>query len=112
MLYPQIPLSGYGGTSNVILEEMEKHSEGYIATLTGVKLSNVSKLCVCVHNTGSRAAYVKAVIYTDLQKLELADTTVFSLAPSQFVLKERTKEVCVCCSIFFSSAFSLYFLKN
>ncbi|XP_041963410.1 centrosomal protein of 192 kDa isoform X1 [Alosa sapidissima] len=88
-----IPLSGYGGTSNVILEDLEKYSEGYMASLTGVKVGSVSKLCLCVRNTGSRAAYVKAVIYTDLQKSELAETTVFSLAPSQFVLKERTKEV-------------------
>ncbi|XP_062395641.1 centrosomal protein of 192 kDa isoform X2 [Sardina pilchardus] len=88
-----IPLSGYGGTSNVILEDLEKYSEGYRATLTGVRVGSVSKLCLCVRNTGSRAAYVKAMIYTDLQTSELAETSVFSLAPSQFVLKERTKEV-------------------
>ncbi|XP_042565135.1 centrosomal protein of 192 kDa isoform X2 [Clupea harengus] len=88
-----IPLSGYGGASNVILEDLEKYCEGYMATLTGVRAGSVSKLCVCVRNTGSRAAYVKAMIYTDLQKSQLADTTVFSLAPTQFVLKERTKEV-------------------
>ncbi|KAL2083861.1 hypothetical protein ACEWY4_019379 [Coilia grayii] len=88
-----IPLSGYGGTSNIILEDLEKYSEGYIATMSGVRVGSISKLCLCVRNTGSRAAYVRAVVYADPQKSQLAERTVFSLAPSQFVLKERSKEV-------------------
>lgn len=89
----QIPLSGYGGTSNVILEELRKRSDGYVATLSGVQIGRVSKLCVCVRNTGSRAAFVKAVPYSDLQNRTVMDSTVISLSPSQFVLKERTQEV-------------------
>uniref|UniRef100_A0A8C2JQY5 Centrosomal protein 192 n=1 Tax=Cyprinus carpio TaxID=7962 RepID=A0A8C2JQY5_CYPCA len=88
-----IPLSGYGGTSNVILEELRKRSEGYVATLSGVQAGRVSKLCVCVRNTGSRAAFVKAVPYSSLQNRAVMDSTVISLSPSQFVLKERTQEV-------------------
>ncbi|XP_059423364.1 centrosomal protein of 192 kDa isoform X2 [Carassius carassius] len=88
-----IPLSGYGGTSNVILEELRKRSEGYVATLSGVQAGRVSKLCVCVRNTGSRAAFVKAVPYSNLQTRAVMDFTVISLSPSQFVLKERTQEV-------------------
>ncbi|XP_056618795.1 centrosomal protein of 192 kDa isoform X1 [Triplophysa dalaica] len=88
-----IPLSGYGGTSNVILEELRKRSDGYVATLSGVQTGRVSKLCVCVRNTGSRAAFVKAVPYSDLQNRTVMDSTVISLSPSQFVLKERTQEV-------------------
>lgn len=88
-----IPLSGYGGTSNVILEELRKRSDGYVATLSGVQIGRVSKLCVCVRNTGSRAAFVKAVPYSDLQNRTVMDSTVISLSPSQFVLKERTQEV-------------------
>uniref|UniRef100_A0A8C1RCP5 Centrosomal protein 192 n=1 Tax=Cyprinus carpio TaxID=7962 RepID=A0A8C1RCP5_CYPCA len=88
-----IPLSGYGGTSNVILEELRKRSEGYVATLSGVQAGRVSKLCVCVRNTGSRAAFVKAVPYSNLQNRAVMDSTVISLSPSQFVLKERTQEV-------------------
>ncbi|XP_058602030.1 centrosomal protein of 192 kDa isoform X3 [Onychostoma macrolepis] len=88
-----IPLSGYGGTSNVILEELRKRSEGYVATLSGVHAGRVSKLCVCVRNTGSRAAFVKAVPYSSLQNRAVMDSTIISLSPSQFVLKERTQEV-------------------
>ncbi|XP_052003508.1 centrosomal protein of 192 kDa-like isoform X2 [Xyrauchen texanus] len=88
-----IPLSGYGGTSNVILEELRKQSDGYVATLSGVQTGRVSKLCVCVRNTGSRAAFVKAVPYSDLQNRTIMNSTVISLSPSQFVLKERTQEV-------------------
>ncbi|XP_073728008.1 centrosomal protein of 192 kDa isoform X2 [Misgurnus anguillicaudatus] len=88
-----IPLSGYGGTSNVILEELRKRSDGYVATLSGVQEGRVSKLCVCVRNTGSRAAFVKALPYSDLQNRTVMDSTIISLSPSQFVLKERTQEV-------------------
>ncbi|XP_016300149.1 centrosomal protein of 192 kDa isoform X2 [Sinocyclocheilus anshuiensis] len=88
-----IPLSGYGGTSNVILEELRKRSDGYVATLSGVQAGRVCKLCVCVRNTGSRAAFVKAVPYSSLQNRAVMDSTIISLSPSQFVLKERTQEV-------------------
>ncbi|XP_067305284.1 centrosomal protein of 192 kDa isoform X2 [Pseudorasbora parva] len=88
-----IPLSGYGGTSNVILEELKKRSDGYVAMLGGVQAGRVSKLCVCVRNTGSRAAFVKVVPYSNLQNQTVMDSTVISLSPSQFVLKERTQEV-------------------
>uniref|UniRef100_A0A672PXX5 Centrosomal protein 192 n=1 Tax=Sinocyclocheilus grahami TaxID=75366 RepID=A0A672PXX5_SINGR len=88
-----IPLSGYGGTSNVILEELRKRSDGYVATLSVVRAGRVCKLCVCVRNTGSRAAFVKAVPYSSLQNRAVMDSTIISLSPSQFVLKERTQEV-------------------
>ncbi|KAK3551397.1 hypothetical protein QTP70_016635 [Hemibagrus guttatus] len=88
-----IPLSGYGGTSNVILEELRKRSDGYVATLSGIQTGRVSKLCVCIRNTGSRAAFVRAVPYSDLEKRTIMDSTVISLSPSQFILKERTQEV-------------------
>ncbi|XP_060778074.1 centrosomal protein of 192 kDa isoform X3 [Neoarius graeffei] len=88
-----IPLSGYGGTSNVILEELRKHADGYVATMSGIQTGRVSKLCVCVRNTGSRAAFIRAVPYSDLEKRTVMDSTVISLSPSQFILKERTQEV-------------------
>lgn len=93
----KIPLSGYGGTSNVILEELRKRSDGYVATLSSIQTGRVSKLCVCVRNTGSRAAFVRAVPYSDLEKRTIMDSTVISLSPSQFILKERTQEVCRFC---------------
>ncbi|CAL8247903.1 unnamed protein product [Lota lota] len=88
-----IPLSGYGGTSNIILEDQRKAADGYVATLAGVTVGRVSKVCLCVRNTGSRAAFIKAAAYSDLQTRSLMAPSVISLSPSQFVLKERTQEV-------------------
>ncbi|MEQ2171672.1 hypothetical protein GOODEAATRI_013175, partial [Goodea atripinnis] len=88
-----IPLSGYGGTSNIILEDQRKHADGYVATLPDVAVGCVSKVCLCVRNTGSRAAFIKAVAFSDVPSRSLVLASVMSLAPSQFVLKERTQEV-------------------
>ncbi|XP_034553288.1 centrosomal protein of 192 kDa isoform X2 [Notolabrus celidotus] len=88
-----IPLSGYGGTSNIILEDQRKQADGYVAMLTDIAVGRVSKVCLCIRNTGSRAAFVKAVAFSDLQKRVAMEPSVISLAPSQFVLKERTQEV-------------------
>ncbi|XP_070691086.1 centrosomal protein of 192 kDa isoform X2 [Pempheris klunzingeri] len=88
-----IPLSGYGGTSNIILEDQRKQADGYVATLTDIAVGRVSKVCLCVRNTGSRAAFIKAIAFSDVQTRSLMEPTVISLAPSQFVLKERTQEV-------------------
>uniref|UniRef100_A0A3B4BIZ1 Centrosomal protein 192 n=1 Tax=Periophthalmus magnuspinnatus TaxID=409849 RepID=A0A3B4BIZ1_9GOBI len=88
-----IPLSGYGGTSNIILEDQRKQADGYVATLTDVAVGRVSKVCLCVRNTGSRAAFIKAVVFSDIHKRATMEGSVISIAPSQFVLKERTQEV-------------------
>lgn len=82
----------------MILEEMKKRSDGYVATLSGIQTGRVSKLCVCVRNTGSRAAFIRAVPYSDLEKRTVMDSTVISLSPSQFILKERTQEVSSVCT--------------
>uniref|UniRef100_A0A665TA93 Centrosomal protein 192 n=1 Tax=Echeneis naucrates TaxID=173247 RepID=A0A665TA93_ECHNA len=87
-----IPLSGYGGTSNIILEDQRKRADSYVAILTDIAVGHVSKICLCVRNTGSRAAFIKAVAYSDVQARSVLDPSVISLAPSQFVLKERTQE--------------------
>uniref|UniRef100_UPI0037E7D549 centrosomal protein of 192 kDa n=1 Tax=Semicossyphus pulcher TaxID=241346 RepID=UPI0037E7D549 len=88
-----IPLTGYGGTSNIILEDQRKQADGYVATLTDIAVGRVSKVCLCVRNTGSRAAFIKAVAFSDVQTRSVMEPSVISLAPSQFVLKERTQEV-------------------
>ncbi|XP_041845085.1 centrosomal protein of 192 kDa isoform X2 [Melanotaenia boesemani] len=88
-----IPLSGYGGTSNIILEDQRKQADGYVAALTDIAVGRVSKVCLCVRNTGSRAAFIKAVAFSDVPTRSVMEPSVISLAPSQFVLKERTQEV-------------------
>ncbi|XP_049586557.1 centrosomal protein of 192 kDa isoform X1 [Syngnathus scovelli] len=88
-----IPLSGYGGTSNIILEDQRKQADGYVATMSDITINHVSKVCLCVRNTGSRAAFIKAVAFSDVMNRSVMDPFVISLSPSQFVLKERTQEV-------------------
>ncbi|MFT7816198.1 centrosomal protein of 192 kDa isoform X1 [Arapaima gigas] len=88
-----IPLSGYGGTSNIILEDVRKLSDNYVITLGGVAAGRVSKVCLVMRNTGSRSAFIKAVAYADLHTRKRMDSSVISLSPPQFVLKERSQEV-------------------
>lgn len=61
--------------------------------MTDIAVGHVSKVYLCVRNTGSRAAFIKAVAFSDVLTRSLMEPTVVSLAPSQFVLKERTQEV-------------------
>ncbi|CAJ0922251.1 unnamed protein product [Ranitomeya imitator] len=88
-----IPLSGYGGTSNVILEGVKKLSDSYMITLSGLMADRVSKGNVSVRNTGSRAAYVKAVCFVNVQKGLLMDSGSCSVTPEKFILKEGTQEI-------------------
>uniref|UniRef100_A0A674N0Y6 Centrosomal protein 192 n=1 Tax=Takifugu rubripes TaxID=31033 RepID=A0A674N0Y6_TAKRU len=88
-----IPLSGYGGTSNIILEDQRKQGDGYVAIMSSISVGHVSKVCLCVRNTGSRAAFIKAMAFSDVQTRSIMEPSVISIAPSQFVLKERTQEV-------------------
>ncbi|XP_062933366.1 centrosomal protein of 192 kDa isoform X4 [Cynocephalus volans] len=87
-----IPLSGYGGTSNLILEGVKKLSDSYMVTVNGLIPGKESKIVFSVHNTGSRAAFVTAVGFKDSQKKVLLDPKVLRIFPDKFVLKERTQE--------------------
>ncbi|KAM5222019.1 centrosomal protein of 192 kDa [Ctenodactylus gundi] len=87
-----IPLSGYGGTSNLILEGVKKLSDSYMVTVNGLTPGKESRVVFSVRNTGSRAAFVKAVGFKDSQKKVLLDPKVLRIFPDKFVLKERTQE--------------------
>ncbi|XP_038602144.1 LOW QUALITY PROTEIN: centrosomal protein of 192 kDa [Tachyglossus aculeatus] len=88
-----IPLSGYGGTSNLILEDVKKLTDSYMVTLNQPVPGKGSRVAFSVRNTGSRAAYVKAVCFKDTQTKTVFDPKVLSVFPDKFVLKERTQEV-------------------
>ncbi|XP_056377488.1 centrosomal protein of 192 kDa isoform X2 [Hyla sarda] len=88
-----IPLSGYGGTSNVILEGVQKLSDNYMITLSGVMPDRVSRGNISIINTGSRAAYVKAVCFANVQKGLLMDSDSCYVTPEKFVMKEGTQEI-------------------
>ncbi|XP_058534642.1 centrosomal protein of 192 kDa [Ochotona princeps] len=87
-----IPLSGYGGTSNLILEGVKKLSDSYMVAVNGLIPGQESKAVVSVRNTGSRAAFVKAVAFKDSQKRVVLDPEVLRIVPDKFVLKERSQE--------------------
>ncbi|XP_042539598.1 centrosomal protein of 192 kDa isoform X1 [Dipodomys spectabilis] len=87
-----IPLSGYGGTSNLILEGVKKLSDSYMVTVNDLIPGKESKIVFSVRNTGSRAAFVKAVGFKDSQKKILLDPKVLRIIPDNFILKERTRE--------------------
>ncbi|XP_024435919.2 centrosomal protein of 192 kDa isoform X2 [Desmodus rotundus] len=87
-----IPLSGYGGTSNVILEGVKKLSDSYMVTVNDLIPGKESRIVFSVCNTGSRAAFVKAVGLMDSQKKIFLDPKVLRIFPDKFVLKEKTQE--------------------
>lgn len=53
------------------------------------------RIVFSVRNTGSRAAFVKAIGFKDSQKKVLLDPKVLRIFPDKFVLKEETQEVSI-----------------
>ncbi|MEE6464584.1 hypothetical protein FKM82_006296 [Ascaphus truei] len=88
-----IPLTGYGGTSNIILEDVKKLSDSYMVILNGISSDRVSKVSFYMRNTGSRAAYLKAVCFADFQTKITMDQNVLRVTPEKFILKERSQEM-------------------
>ncbi|XP_036100839.1 centrosomal protein of 192 kDa isoform X3 [Molossus molossus] len=87
-----IPLSGYGGTSTLILEDVKKLPDSYMVTVNDLIPGKESRIVFSIHNTGSRAAFVKAVGFKDAQKKVFLDPKVLRIFPDKFVLKEKTQE--------------------
>ncbi|NWX87377.1 CE192 protein, partial [Nothoprocta pentlandii] len=88
-----IPLSGYGGTSNIILENVKKLSGGYLIKLDKSSSARLRKVSFRIRNTGSRAAYVRALCFADLETKTIVDPHAMMMNPEKFVLKEGTHEV-------------------
>lgn len=94
-IFFQIPLSGYGGTSNVILEGVKKLSDSYMVIVNDLIPGKERRIVFSVCNTGSRAAFVRAVGFMDSQRKVFLDPKVFRIFPDKFVLKEKTQEVSI-----------------
>ncbi|XP_058661219.1 centrosomal protein of 192 kDa [Ammospiza caudacuta] len=88
-----IPLSGYGGASNIILENVKKLSDSFLVTLECSLSARSQKASFHVRNTGSRAAYVKVLCLGNLHTKTMIDPQVMRVSPEQFVLREGTHEV-------------------
>lgn len=52
-----------------------------------------SRIVFSIRNTGSRAAFVKAIGFKDSQKRVFLDPKVLKIFPDKFVLKEKTQKV-------------------
>lgn len=87
-----IPLSGYGGTSNLILEDVKKLSDSYMVTVNDLIPGKERRIVFSIRNTGSRAAFVKAIGFKDSQKKVFLDPKVLKIFPDKFVLKEKTQQ--------------------
>ncbi|XP_021243334.1 centrosomal protein of 192 kDa isoform X2 [Numida meleagris] len=88
-----IPLSGYGGTSSIILESVKKTSDNYMLTLDGLMPSRLKRVSFRIRNTGSRAAYVKALCFANLQTKTVVDPQVMTVSPEKFILREGAHEM-------------------
>ncbi|XP_066480532.1 centrosomal protein of 192 kDa [Tiliqua scincoides] len=94
-----IPLYGYGGKSNVILEDVNKHCNSYIVGLTEPSPGKTSQTSFSIRNTGCRAAYVKVLCFKNFCKRIIMDADMMNIFPEKFVLKESAQQkITVTCS--------------
>ncbi|XP_068724654.1 centrosomal protein of 192 kDa-like isoform X2 [Montipora capricornis] len=88
----KIPLYGCGGTSQLVLVDIRQLSEGYVTNIGEVSLGKRNSVKVVVRNSGTRAAFVKAVCYSDIHLLQQYPPTHLSVHPNSFILSERTSK--------------------
>ncbi|KAJ7319161.1 hypothetical protein OS493_036674 [Desmophyllum pertusum] len=89
----KIPLYGCGGTSQLVLVDIRQLSEGYVTNVGEVSLGKKNHVKVVVRNSGTRAAFVKAVCYSDIHSLQRYPSSHLNIQPDSFVLSERTSKV-------------------
>uniref|UniRef100_A0A8C8RAL7 Centrosomal protein 192 n=1 Tax=Pelusios castaneus TaxID=367368 RepID=A0A8C8RAL7_9SAUR len=77
-----------------------------MVTLNGLLSDKLQEVSFHIRNMGSRAAYVKALCFRDLQSKAVMDPKVMIVSPDKFVLKEGTEEVSV--KALFNSSSVLY----
>uniref|UniRef100_A0A670ZPI4 Uncharacterized protein n=1 Tax=Pseudonaja textilis TaxID=8673 RepID=A0A670ZPI4_PSETE len=88
-----IPLYGYGGISNVRLEDVKKHANKYILGLPDLAPGKTSHTTFSVQNTGCRAAYVTALCFKNICEKNIMDPNTMRILPEKFILKEGLKQV-------------------
>ncbi|XP_072854876.2 centrosomal protein of 192 kDa isoform X1 [Pogona vitticeps] len=94
-----IPLYGYGGKSNVRVEDVKKHGNRYILGLYEQSSDKRCQASFTVRNTGCRAAYVKALCFKNFSERIIMDPNVMRIFPEKFVLKEGSQQkVTVTCN--------------
>ncbi|XP_029140120.1 centrosomal protein of 192 kDa [Protobothrops mucrosquamatus] len=87
-----IPLYGYGGKSNVRLEDVKKQANKYIVGLPDLAPGKTSHTTFSIQNTGCRAAYVKALCFKNIYEKNVMDPNTMRILPEKFILKEGSKQ--------------------
>uniref|UniRef100_UPI00358DF1D0 centrosomal protein of 192 kDa-like isoform X2 n=1 Tax=Myxine glutinosa TaxID=7769 RepID=UPI00358DF1D0 len=83
-----IPLTGYGGMSHLVVEGATTTPDGYSLALRLDPGGSSHFAHFRLHNTGSRAAFVRAVVYKTRRMLR-PEPEEFEVVPDCFVLKEH-----------------------
>ncbi|XP_007434722.1 centrosomal protein of 192 kDa [Python bivittatus] len=87
-----IPLYGYGGKSNVRLDDVKKHANRYTIGLYDLSPGKTSQTTFSVQNTGCRAAYVKVLCFKNIYEKNVMDPNTMRILPEKFVLKEDSRQ--------------------
>lgn len=92
-----IPLSGYGGTSSLVWDGVERGQSGsYWTNLGPINCSQPAVVKSSVRNSGTRMAYVKALCFHDLGcRQQMPDERVL-IQPSSFCLPpDSTQDIAI-----------------
>nr|XP_008106918.1 PREDICTED: centrosomal protein of 192 kDa isoform X1 [Anolis carolinensis] len=87
-----IPLYGYGGKSNVRLEDVKKYGNRYILGLQELSPGKTCQTSFTIQNTGHRAAYVKGLCFKNFGERNAMDPKVMNIFPDKFILKEGLQQ--------------------
>lgn len=66
-----------------------------MVTLDGLSPTRFRKASFRIRNTGSRAAYVKALCFADLETKRVMERRIMTVSPEKFVLREGAHEVSI-----------------
>ena len=85
----QVPLSGYGGISKLILENVQRSKSSIYWTTLQVppRPDAPAEVMATVRNVGDRAAYAKCVAFKDHACKEQFESTRVSVQPEEFCLR-------------------------
>lgn len=75
------------------LEDVKRHGNRYILGLYEQSPDKTCRASFTIHNTGCRAAYVKALCFKNFNERIFMDPNVLRIFPEKFVLKEGSVQV-------------------
>ena len=85
----QIPLTGYGGRSQILIVNAERTSEGYWMNIGEVKKLERNVFKVYLLNNGVRKAYIKAVCQDNKPTKPVLTHPLVTITPSEFIISPQ-----------------------